>query len=72
MTPYTSRVAVEEKVSRAPDGSLLSVKVPVAPPKGWNMFNATATQDTALALFGLVCLFALGVLQWRTRNTYAS
>jgi len=72
VTPYTSRVAVEEKVSRAPDGSLLSVKVPVAPPKGWNMFNATATQDTALALFGLVCLFALGVLQWRTRNTYAS
>jgi Ca-activated chloride channel family protein len=72
VTPYTSRVAVEEQVSRAPDGTLLSVKVPVAPPKGWNMFNATATQDTALALFGVACLLALGVLRWRLRNVYVS
>jgi Ca-activated chloride channel family protein len=72
VTRYTSRVAVEEKVSRAPDGSLLSVKVPVAPPKGWNMFNATATQDTALALLGAVCLLALGVLRCRLRKSYAT
>jgi len=68
VTRYTSRVAVEEKVSRSPDGELLSVRVPVAPPKGWNMFNATATQDTALAVAGLVCLLALGVLGWRLKR----
>ena len=72
VTRYTSRVAVEEKVSRAPDGTLLSVRVPTAPPKGWNMFNATATQDTAMAIVGAICLLALGVLRWRSRNVYAS
>jgi len=66
VTPLTSRVAVEEVVSRAPDGSLLSVRVPVAPPKGWNMFQSTATQDVALALFGVTCLVMLVVLRWRS------
>jgi len=56
VTRYTSRVAVEEKVSRNPDGTLQSVRVPVAPVKGWNMFNATATNDTLLLLLGLICL----------------
>ncbi len=55
-------MAVEEKISRNPDGTLQSVKVPVAPAKGWNMFNATATNDTLLLLLGLVCLFVSGLL----------
>ena len=62
VTPFTSRVAVEEIVSRTADGSLQSVRVPVAPAKGWTMFNATATQDVALLLAGAVCLaIAMGM-----------
>jgi len=64
VTRYTSRVAVEEKISRNPDGTLHSVKVPVAHPKGWNMFNATATNDTVLFLAGMMCLL-MGVWLYR-------
>ncbi len=62
VTRYTSRVAVEEKVSRDPNGTLKSVRVPVAPAKGWNMFNATATNDLLLFLLGAVGLLVSGLL----------
>lgn len=67
VTRYTSRVAVEEKVSRNPDGSLNSVRVPVAPAKGWKMFNATATNDPLLLIAGIICLLSSGILLVRKR-----
>jgi Ca-activated chloride channel homolog len=69
VTTQTSRVAVEEKVSRLDDGSLHSIRVPVAAPKGWNMFSATATQDMALLLVGMASLLTLWVLRWGRRYT---
>ncbi|MBM4147648.1 MAG: VWA domain-containing protein [Lentisphaerae bacterium] len=49
---YTSRVAVEERVERYPDGSLKTVNVPVPAPRGWTGFQATATDDLLRALAG--------------------
>lgn len=67
VTRYTSRVAVEERVV-VENGDLVSVKVPVAAPKGWQMY-ATATNETLQLLIGLALL--LGALAFR-RGTRAA
>jgi Ca-activated chloride channel family protein len=63
ITQFTSRVAVEERVSRNPADKLRSGKVPLPLPRGWDpsQFVATATSDAArlLAALGLVLLAAL-------------
>lgn len=67
VTKFTSRVAVEEKVVNR-DGELVSVKVPVAAPKGWSMY-ATATQETLQLMVGLIVLLAAFFLR---RFAYAA
>ncbi len=64
VTPYTSRIAIEERVVRGPDGALLTIPVATPPPRGWNMFESTATQDLlwlaigiAVLLGGAACLY---------------
>lgn len=54
VTKYTSRVAVEQKIERKPDGTLVSVNVPVELPNGWDSssFFPTATNDPLLLLIG--------------------
>ncbi len=54
VTKFTSRVAVEERVV-VEDGDLISVKVPVEAPKGWQMY-ATATNETLQLLIGIMAL----------------
>jgi len=69
VSAFTSRVAVEERISRDPDGNLESVKVPTPLPKGWNpsKFNATATHDAVLLCIGLA---ALALLALNSRQTH--
>lgn len=57
VTPYTSRVAVEERVVRAPDGALTAVVVATPPPAGWDLV-ATATADTLLLIVGGLVMWA--------------
>jgi Ca-activated chloride channel family protein len=59
---FTSRVAVEERIQRAPDGALVTVPVRVPLPRGWNpgAFFPTATNDWALLAAGLVLMLAGG------------
>jgi Ca-activated chloride channel family protein len=59
---FTSRVAVEERIQRAPDGALVTVPVRVPLPRGWNpgAFFPTATNDRALLAAGLVLMLAGG------------
>ncbi|MCX7590253.1 MAG: VIT domain-containing protein [Kiritimatiellae bacterium] len=67
VTPYTSRVAVEEKLVQNPFGALVTVTVPVPPPKGWAMFD-TATQDVFHAGVGaglILAAFAFSALRRR-------
>jgi Ca-activated chloride channel family protein len=54
VTKFTSRVAVEERVTVAPDGSRNTVQVKVPLPRGWSGagFHATATLDPLLMLIG--------------------
>ncbi len=61
VTQFTSRVAVEEKVVNQ-DGHLVSVKVPVEAPKGWQMY-ATATHETLELLIGMTALVGALVLR---------
>ncbi|MGI8437363.1 MAG: VIT domain-containing protein [Chthoniobacterales bacterium] len=58
VTAFTSRVAVEEQITRAPDGAVTSVKVPTMLPRGWNpsAFFATATSDPLRLVIGFVVL----------------
>ncbi|MDD3627544.1 MAG: marine proteobacterial sortase target protein [bacterium] len=60
VTNYTSRVAVEEKISRDPNGNLVSVKVPVELPKGWNPNawypGSTATNDVRNFIVGFAII----------------
>ena len=60
VSKYTSRVAVEERVERKPDGSLVSVKVPTPLPRGWNpaKFCATATDDWLWLAVAAILLLA--------------
>lgn len=59
---FTSRVAVEEIIEKAPDGTLLTVNVPSAAPRGSTLY-ATATQDMAFLLAGILAATA-GALLW--------
>lgn len=61
LSPYTSRVAVEEKIVVG-DGDLVSVNVPVPAPKGWTMY-ATASNETLHLLIG--GLFLISALVFR-------
>jgi hypothetical protein len=60
VTEFTSRVAVEEQVTRAPDGQLARANVPTVLPRGWNpsSFFATATDDPLHLTFGLIAWIA--------------
>jgi len=69
VTPYTSRVAVEEKVVQDSSGELLTVTVPVNPPKGWAMFQ-TATQDALQAWIGGALVF-VGLMAAFLRRRWA-
>ncbi|HJT81774.1 MAG TPA: VIT domain-containing protein [Chthoniobacterales bacterium] len=65
VTAFTSRIAIEEQITRAPDGSLASVRVPTMLPKGWSSsaFFPTATNDTIKLVIGLFAiLFGLMTL----------
>ena len=56
---FTSRVAVEEKVTQNSDGTeCVTVNVPVTLPKGWNekAFFQGATNDPELLLYGVVMM----------------
>jgi Ca-activated chloride channel family protein len=68
VTKYTSRVAVEERVEKQPDGSLVTVKVPAPLPKGWTMhgFAATATTDPLWWAVGTALILAAWALRRRT------
>ncbi|MEM9480876.1 MAG: VIT domain-containing protein [Verrucomicrobiota bacterium] len=62
VSEYTSRVAVEERIVRQPDGELVSVPVPNEFPNGWNadQFFGTATNETLrLAIAAALLLFAI-------------
>lgn len=69
VSKYTSRIAVEERVS-VETGDLVSVNVPVPSPKGWQL-HATATQDPARLLLGLIAILCAGVL-WKITHAIAS
>ncbi len=58
VTAFTSRIAVEEQITRAPDGTLASVRVPTTLPKGWSAsaFFPTATNDTIQLVIGIVAI----------------
>ncbi len=60
VTAFTSRVAIEEQITRAPDGTLTRVNVPTMLPRGWNPsgFFATGTNDPLRLLIGLTAIFA--------------
>ena len=72
VTKYTSRVAVEEKIEKKPDGSLVTVNVPVELPKGWNSskFFATSTNHPLLLLIGFIALLIAGILQFLKKRTW--
>ncbi len=59
VSKFTSRVAVEEKIVRRPDQTLVSVKVPVHLPKGWNpaQFYSTATDNAMQFVIGFLIFF---------------
>ncbi len=59
VSKFTSRVAVEEKLVRRPDQTLVSVKVPVHLPKGWNpaKFYSTATDNVFQFIIGGLIFF---------------
>jgi len=69
VSQFTSRVAVEEKISRAPDGTINTVKVPNNLPRGMaaGNFTATGTDDLLLILIG-AALTIFGM--WVVRCTY--
>ncbi len=67
LSPFTSRVAVEERVERREDGTLVSVKVAVPIPRGWGL-SPTATAAPTRLLAGLAALLAaisLGLVRKR-------
>lgn len=60
VTQFTSRVAVEEKISRRPDQVLVSGKVPLPLPRGWDasQFLPTATTNAEKGLIALALALA--------------
>ncbi len=65
MSAFTSRIAVEERVT-VENGELVTVRVPVESPKGWQL-HATATHDPLLLLVGLTALSGAALLRRKTR-----
>jgi len=67
LSRFTSRVAVEERVERAPDGRLVTVPVKVPLPRGWKpgAFFPTATNDWFFLLAGLLLMLSGSVLAWK-------
>ena len=64
VSQFTSRVAVEEKISRAEDKNLAKLNVPNHLPRGSNPahFTATGTNDFFYMTFGLLLvLLGLGL-----------
>lgn len=59
VTKFTSRVAVEEKIEKKPNGELVTVKVPTKLPRGWseNYWYGTATNDYRDFVIGLFLIF---------------
>ena len=70
LSRFTSRVAVEERVERAPDGRLVTVPVKVPLPRGWKpgAFFPTATNDWFFLLAGLLLMLSGSVLAWKART----
>jgi Ca-activated chloride channel family protein len=70
LSRFTSRVAVEERVERAPDGRLVTVPVKVPLPRGWKpgAFFPTATNDWFFLLAGLLLMLSGSVLASKTRT----
>jgi Ca-activated chloride channel family protein len=60
VTEFTSRVAVEEQITRAPDGQLARANVPTMLPRGWNpsSFFRTATNDPLQLVLGMIAWVA--------------
>jgi len=60
VTEFTSRVAIEERVTREPDGKLTRAAVPTMLPRGWNpsSFFATATNDPLHLALGMIAWVA--------------
>ncbi len=58
VSKFTSRVAVEERISRNPQENLGKVKQAVPLPKGWNpaKFHSTATNNMEMLLIGVMML----------------
>jgi len=69
ITQFTSRVAVEEKISRPPQEGLISGKVPLPLPRGWNaaQFVATATDEPARWLVAAFLAVLAVLCRWQPR-----
>ncbi|CAM2008540.1 VIT domain-containing protein [Acanthopleuribacter pedis] len=67
VTPYTSRVAVEERLQKMPDGSLTTVRVPIM--RRANGLAATATNDFNL-LLAAALLLALAAPLYVLQHTF--
>lgn len=67
VTPFTSRVAVEQRIEKNQFGELVTVQVPVAEKFGSASpgFSATATTDPLFLALGTVLLALTGLLAWR-------
>jgi len=70
LSRFTSRVAVEERVERAPDGRLVTVPVKVPLPRGWKpgAFFPTATNDWFFLLAGMLLMLSGSFLALRARE----
>jgi len=64
ITPFTSRVAVEQKISRKPNGEIVTVDVPTLLPDGWDRAGlvATASDDVAYFAAGLLTVLTSGIV----------
>jgi Ca-activated chloride channel family protein len=70
ITQFTSRVAVEEKISRNPLDKLFSGKVPLPLPRGWDpsQFVATATSDSTKLLAALLLVVFAALCRWAPKS----
>ena len=71
VSQFTSRIAVEEKISRSPEGTIVKVNVPNNLPRGWvtSEFSPTGTNDVLMTMIGLL-LILTGIIfgQCRARK----
>lgn len=66
MSPYTARIAVEERVEHKPDGSLTTVEVPRSIPRGWYSLRATASWEGAYWIAAALFAIIAGILAGST------